>query len=116
MNLHNHVLHGLAAVALIASASAYAQGSPLDVPSDAKATYYVLQKSGAGPLRKIVTHRRGPSGESFSTREYDCKRDLVRYLGTGDTLAEMKASKPDKAMSPIVTGSIAYYVGIKACS
>ncbi|MGX8939436.1 hypothetical protein ACWWJF_20865 [Symbiopectobacterium sp. Eva_TO] len=45
----------------------------------------------------------------------DCKSCTVKYLGTGDTLEQMKKSSPDKSMAPIVGESIAYYVGLEAC-
>lgn len=101
-------------LAFIASTAAAQQA--ISVPSDAKASYTVLEKAGKGNTRTIVTRRQGSSGESFSKREYDCSRALVRYLGTGDTLTEMKASRPREQLGPIVSGSIAYWVGVEACS
>lgn len=38
------------------------------------------------------------------------------YLGSGETLGEMRSSKPDDHLSPIVDGSIADYVGNEACN
>lgn len=90
-------------------------GEPFKIPSDAKASYVVLEKSGKGDIKTIVTRREGSSGVSFSKREYDCKRKLVRYLGSGDTLEQMSRSKPDPKLAPIVQGSIADYVGGIAC-
>ncbi len=86
----------------------------IDVPSDAKARYFVLEKTG-GNAAVIVTRREGKSGTSFSKRLYDCKYNEVKYLGTGETLAGMASSAPDPNMSTIVPGSIAYYVGLEAC-
>ncbi|MGJ7489435.1 hypothetical protein [Variovorax sp. ZT4R33] len=100
----------------LASSATFAEGTALSVPSDAKAIYYVLEKSTKGTVRTIVTKRAGSSGESFSKREVDCKNDLIRYIGTGDTIAEMKASRPNEKLSPIVPGSIAYYIGKAACA
>ncbi len=88
---------------------------PLSVPSDPKAQYTVLDVSGEWPDRVIVTRRVGPSGVSFSKRIYDCSNHTVKYLGDGDTLAEMEASTPDERMAPIVPEAIAGYVGREAC-
>ena len=101
-------------LAILATSAAAQQR--LSVPSDSKATYLVLEKAGKGAVRTIITKRSGSSGESFSKREYDCSRSLVRYLGTGDTPQEMRASRPKDQLSPIVSGSIAYWVGVEACS
>jgi hypothetical protein len=105
----------IAVLALIASAVALAGEKPLVVPSDLKGQYFVLEKGGNNTDRTIITKRIGPSGTSFSKRLYNCKNNTVKYLGTGDTLAAMSASKPDPNMGPIVGGSIAFHVGLEAC-
>jgi hypothetical protein len=88
---------------------------PISIPSDANASFFVLEKSGKGLERTIVTKRIGSSGTSFSKRFYNCKDDTVKYIGTGDTIEAMNTSRPDLRMSSIVQGSIAYHVGIFAC-
>lgn len=105
----------LAAIMLAASTLVSAEGKPFPVPSDARATYFILEVSGNWPDRTIVTKRIGSSGTSYSKRLYDCSNATVKYLGTGDTMAEMGNSKPDPKMSPIVSQSIADYVGRQAC-
>jgi hypothetical protein len=91
------------------------ESNHLFVPSDPKANYYVLEIAGSRSERSITTKRVGTSGESFSKRVYNCEKSTVRYLGTGSTLREMKISKSESRMSPVVYKSIAYYVGDKAC-
>ena len=105
----------LVLLSLIVSASSFAAERPISVPSDSKAHFFVLEKDGKGAERTIVTKRVGPSGTSYSKRFYNCKKNTVKYLGDGDSLAEMASSKADPSMGPIVQGSIAYYVGLEAC-
>jgi hypothetical protein len=100
---------------LLISSSASSAEKTISVPSDAKAQYSVLEIGGKWPKRTIVTKRFGPSGTSYSKRLYDCSNNTVKYLGNGDSLAEMGKSKPDPNMGPIVPQSIAYYVGQHAC-
>lgn len=97
------------------SFSAAAGTYQIEVPTDSKATYTVLEKGSQGSLRTITTKREGSSGVSFSQRIYNCDSSEVKYLGSGDSLEEMKNSKPDPEMSPIVSESIAYYLGREAC-
>ena len=97
------------------SISSIGQTNPYRIPSDPKATYEVLEKTGKGNRRLITTKRTGPSGTSYSKREYDCKTAKFRYIGTGDTLQEMQSSKPDSKMSIAVDESIASYIGGIAC-
>ena len=87
----------------------------MTVPTDAKAKYTILETGGKWPNRTIVTKRVGSSGTSYSKRLYNCSNNTVKYLGTGDTPAEMARSKPDPKMAPIVSQSIADYVGRQAC-
>ena len=105
----------LVSLSLFIAASAIAAEKPLSVPSDPKAQFFVLEKGGSGTQRTIVTKRVGPSGIGYSKRLYNCTDSTVKYLGTGDSLAAMVASKADPNMGPIVQGSIAYYVGVEAC-
>lgn len=105
----------IAIVIASAAHAAHAAEVPLSVPSDAKAKYFVLDKGSNGAMRTIITKRVGPSGTSYSKRQYDCKAGTVKYLGTGDSLEAMSKSPPDPKMAPIVQGSIAHYVGMEAC-
>lgn len=94
-----------------------AEGKPLVIPSDASATWVVLEKTGApaDELHTITTKRSGPSGVSWSKREYNCLRWTVRYLGTGSTPEQMRASAADARPAPITQGSIADHLGREAC-
>ena len=87
----------------------------LAVPTDAKARYTILEIGGNHPNKTIVTRRVGSSGTTYSKRIYNCLHRTVKYLGSGDTLAEMNASNPDPKMASIVDLSIADYVGREAC-
>lgn len=105
----------LLVLALLASPLAYSAEYKIAVPSDSKAEYTVLTKGEVDGLKTIVTKREGSSGVSYSERAYDCVNQTVKYLGSGDTLEEMKSSPADQKMSGIVSGSIADYVGNEAC-
>ncbi|MGC0990084.1 hypothetical protein WKH43_13520 [Pantoea agglomerans] len=105
------------AVAVVAvTAAASKPPYKLHVPSDPNASYTVLEIGSKGNLATIITKREGKSGTTYSQRAYDCSAKKVMYLGSGENLAEMRSSKPDDHLSPIVDGSIADYVGNEACS
>lgn len=115
--MHNRLVYAFATLLLSSfyCANAVAREYELSVPSDIKARYTVIEKITKGNLRTITTRREGPSGTSFAKREVDCQRRMSRYIGTGDTLPEMKASKPGETMNSPVEGSISYYVTLEAC-
>jgi hypothetical protein len=90
-------------------------GPSLPVPSDPGAQYTVIYKDSVGNERTIITKRTSTVGTSYSKRLYNCSAGTAMYLGNGGTLAEMKASRADRQMTPVNQGSIAYYVGLEAC-
>lgn len=95
------------------------KGEELFVPSDPGATYVILDVVRAQPdgrMREVSTKRIGRAGHvSYALRLYDCRHDQVKYLSTGDTYQSLKVLKPDPALSSIVLGSIAWYVGQTVC-
>ncbi|ELO0974496.1 hypothetical protein ACU4M6_004257 [Raoultella ornithinolytica] len=105
------VLFAIIALMSFSAASA----TTVSIPTDSKAIYTIIDKDMNGSMSTITTMREGPSGTSYSKRLYDCTAWTVKYLGDGDTLEQMKASRADESMSPIVDNSIAYYIGQRAC-
>ncbi|MFZ5231580.1 hypothetical protein ACOY6S_13020 [Enterobacter bugandensis] len=105
------VLIGISLLSFSVLAGSY----QIQVPTDSKATYTVLEKGSQGSLRTITTKREGTSGITYSQRIYNCEANEVKYLGSGESLEEMKNSNADPSMSPVVSESIAYYLGREAC-
>jgi hypothetical protein len=108
---------GLAIVCLLLAQVGTAAAQSISVPSDARARYEAVSviKRRDG-LVEIITRRDGPSGISFARREVDCRRQLFRYIGEGDTLEEAKRPAPNPGrMAVLVEGSISYYVVRFAC-
>ncbi len=98
------------------SSDSVSPGTPIAVPSDPRAQYYLLSKSTmANGNLEVVTRRVGPSGESFARREVNCPSGTVRYIGEGDTQAEAEADAPNtgEMTAPIaesITGVITKFV------
>ncbi|MGP1517515.1 MAG: hypothetical protein ACTTJV_07835, partial [Ottowia sp.] len=86
------------------------------IPSDPTGVYKILDiyQENKNANVQITTRRAGKSGTSYSAREYDCQRNMVRYLADGNTLEELKVPKPGE-WAAIVDGSIAAYIGERAC-
>jgi hypothetical protein len=105
----------LAVIGISVAFAGFAAEVRLSVPSDAKATYFILERGGSADKPTLVTKRVGPSGTSYSKRLFDCSARTWKYLGDGETLEEMRNSKPDAAMTGLVTGSIADYMWKAAC-
>lgn len=95
-----------------ASSTIFAAEHSLPIPSDSKAQYFVLERGGSKKMPTMVTKR---VGISYSKRIFDCEAGTVKYLGTGDSLEEMAASKPGPYMAPLVEGSTAFYQWRHVC-
>lgn len=100
-------------VTLATTNAAHAQSIP--VLSDS-ANYELLELSNrVDGMVEITTKRQGKSGESYSKRLVDCNKWTAKYLGDGDSLEKMKASKPDAEMWPLTKGSISSHIAAYAC-
>jgi hypothetical protein len=100
-----------------AAPSAAETGTPVSVPSDPRANYWILSKDKLenGNLA-VVTRRSGPSGESYARREIDCGAGTVRYLGEGDTLAQAQTDSANVGdMTVPVSESITGVITATAC-
>lgn len=89
------------------------------VPSDSRAVYdMLLLDTGLGrDALAVVTRRQSTSGVSYGLREVNCHQRTFRYMGYGDSWDEMMASVDDtEPMTPLVNGSISYYVASAACA
>ncbi len=89
--------------------------TPLVVPGDAAAEYFIVNRGEVVGNPTIVTRRDEASDTTYSRRIFNCASHTWRNLGTGSTLEEMNAPAPDGAMQPILPGSIAESVAGVAC-
>lgn len=103
------------AILAMAAMPVLAAETPLSVPSDTKAQYFVLERDTKGNERKITTKRVGPSGIGYSQRLVNCSAGTSKYLGDGETREEMKESRPEGEMTQLTQGSVSFYVAKAAC-
>lgn len=94
----------------------------IEVPTDLRAQYFLIQTGLLPNGNVVVTSRReGPSGVSYARRECACRTDRFRYLGEGDTLEKtMRSKSPPEKMADLFKtgdglGSISYHVCQYAC-
>lgn len=93
------------------------EGTPYTASADPTAAYSLLSvKPGEGGNIVAMTRRTGSSGTSYSNREIDCRGQLARYIGEGDTREE--AERPSRnagEMAPLVEGSSTWAAVQAAC-
>jgi len=91
---------------LVACPAAIAAEYPIDITTDIKAKFFVVEKAGTANNPTRVVKRVGGSRAIYTKRLFDCKAHTVKYLGEGASLDEMNKPLPDQKMTPIVDGSI----------
>jgi hypothetical protein len=89
---------------------------PLSIPSDPGTKYYVIGKEGSTDMPILITKRIGSSGTSYAKRVFDCQNQTTKYLGDGDSMAEMNSSSPSPRMGDIYPQSIAWYQWNHVCN
>jgi len=110
---NNSIANGsMTAIETIDKSSEY----PLLIPSDPGARYYVIGKEGSIDMPILITKRIGSSGTSYSKRIFDCRNKTTKYLGDGDSIAEMNSSSPSPRMGDIFPQSIAWYQWNHVCN
>ena len=88
----------------------------LSVPSDSQAKYEVLAlEAKKNSVLYVTTKRHSPYGISYSQRRVDCKNGTYSYTKDGDSYEEFLESNIKYQMSPLVIGSISYYVSGFSC-
>ena len=93
-------------------------GIPYSAAADPKATYRLLSvKPGEDGNIIAMTQRIGPSGTSYSNREINCRAQLARYIGEGDTREEAERPSSNPAnMAPLLEGSSTHAAVQAACA
>ena len=117
MAVLSFLARALALMGLTLVLCAWTAGAQIDVPSDPRASYFLLDLSRKSPanLVTITTKRIGPSGISFARRLVNCRNMTFRYTGDADTLEELRRQNLKGPMGPLVDGSISDVISRYAC-
>ena len=102
----------LFSVPLVASAT----DSPLSVPNDAAAKYFLLERHGSALSATLLMRRVGRSGVTYFQSHFDCLKHTVTYDGGGDSLEAVRRSTSGPFRVPIVEKSVDHDLWIEACA
>lgn len=102
-------------IVALACVPAAADEYPLEIETDLKAEYFVVEKDGTPQQPTLLLKRVRAGSTSYSKRLFDCEARASKYLGSGETLEEVAASKPDEEMTPVAPGTIAEQLWKHAC-
>jgi hypothetical protein len=86
--------------------AAVADDTPIDLKTDLKGQYFLVEKGGTAAKPTLVIKRAKPGYNYYVNRELDCAAHTVRTLGEGESLEAMADAPPDPEASPIEPGSI----------
>lgn len=105
----------VAALALAGLGTAHAAEIAIDIKTDLRGKFYVVERSGTPDNPVLVVKRVWSGGIYYIKRVFDCKARTVQYLGEGYTLKEMARSQPDAKPTPLEEGTIPDQLARYAC-
>jgi hypothetical protein len=103
-------------VAALIPFAAHADDIPLDIKTDLKGKFYLVEKAGSTDNPTLVIKSVVGDYNDYSKREFDCTAHTVRYLSTGKNLQQMVLIQPESEMSAITPDSINDQLLRLACS
>lgn len=93
-------------VAALIPFATHADDVPLDIKTDLKGKFYLVEKAGSTDNPTLVIKSVSGDYSDYSKREFDCTAHTARYLSTGMSLQQMVPIQPESEMSPITPDSI----------
>lgn len=101
----------------MATLSAFAaEEVTIPVPNDPYGKHVLVHKSGKASQRVIITKRTGLTGELYTKRHYNCEKQTVRMIGTGNTLEILENQNNKWPESAVMSRSVVEDIGMAACS
>jgi hypothetical protein len=102
--------------AIFGSTLVLAAETPVDIKTDLKGQYFIVEKGGTPDKPTLTVKRAVPNGRNhYVKRMFDCKARTVQYLGGGESLEEVNKFAGTEKMNPLVEGSIPDQLAAIAC-
>lgn len=110
------LITAIAALPAVFALSFAAAGEyPLQIDSDTKSEYVVIEKAGTVDQPTLLLKRARAGAVSYSNRLFDCTHQSYKVLGSGESLDAVADSQPDDAMISAKKGTVAYQLWKHAC-
>ena len=113
--MRSNIALTVALVGSLGALSARADETPINIQTDVKGQYFLVEKGGTAANPILLVKRSNPDYTSYVKRELDCTAHTVRVLGRGRSLEALEAEEPEHTASPIKPGSIADQLAKIAC-
>jgi hypothetical protein len=114
-NMRSELCLAVALSGLLGASAAFAAEYPIDIKTDLKGQYFVVEKGGTANNPTLLVKRVWPKGTYYVKRWFDCKLGTFKFLGEGDTLDAVAKSQPDRDTRAIEQGSIADQLAHHVC-
>ena len=101
---------------LLCIAPALAAEYPIQIKTDSRGEYFVVDKGGTANNPTLLVKWVGHDGKPYYVKRlFDCKARTAKYLGEGDTLEQAAKPLPDQEMFPLGEGSIESQLANHVC-
>lgn len=103
--MNSKTLSALLLAAALFPFAALAEDTPLDIKTDLKGKFYLVEKAGTTNNPELVIKSVSGDYSDYTRREFDCATHSVRYLSSGSSLQTMDVVH-DSKLSPVEPDSI----------
>jgi hypothetical protein len=114
--MHSNVALIVVLVGSLAALSARAEDTQIDIKTDVKGTYFLVEKAGTAANPTLIVKRARPGSDYYVKREFDCAAHTVRNLGEGESLEATAEAQSNVEAGPIQAGSISDQLSRIACA
>lgn len=104
-----------ALLGLCALSCTYADEYPLDIRTDTKSAYFVVEKSGSPEQPVLVVKRVRAGAASYSKRIFDCDAGTTGSLGSSESLEDLANGCGEGDMVPVTEDTVIFQLWKHAC-
>lgn len=90
------------------------EGTPIYLTGETS-DFYLIEQTGTEHEPILLIKKQSVMGSIYSKRIFSCEDKKTAYLGAGETMAELAASKPDREPTDVKPGTAAWQLMKIAC-
>lgn len=96
--------------------SAVAGETPIDIKTDLKGQYFLVEKGGTPEQPTLLVKRVRADAITYSKRLFDCAGHSYKDLGSGESIEAVAEFRPGEELVPVEEGTITYQLWKHACA
>ena len=100
---------------LLGALPTFADERPIELNTDLKGQYFIVEQSGAPNALTLVTRRATGEKSVYTKQELDCEARTARLLANGSSIDALVDLRPLQEATPIEPGTIVDQLAAHVC-